>query len=158
MSLFPSDKNMSQEGHFTKMGAIATVICVIIAVSAWLIPAPFENKEPVDEIAETEKMAEPLLLEDDLKVSYVPFEYTVHEHHPQFVKDAQTHLSVVFQDIDGEDFVTLNISPTGKKSSIRAVLSGYTEEFNSSVGVFNVQILNIDYDSKKVVVQISRKS
>ncbi len=103
-------------------------------------------------------MSEPALSDDDLKASYAPFEYTVNEHQSRFVKDAQTSLSVVFQNIDGEDFVSLNISPTGEKSSVRAVLSGYTEEFKSSSGVFNVQILNIDYDSKKVVVQVSRKS
>jgi len=95
---------------------------------------------------------------DELKVSYTPFEYTINEHQPQFIKDAQTSLSVIFQNIDGEDFVSLNISPTGEQSFVRAVLSGYTEEFKSSVGVFNVQILSIDYDNKKVVVQVSRKS
>jgi hypothetical protein len=95
---------------------------------------------------------------NDSKVSYAPFEYTINEHQPQFIKDAQTSLSVVFQNIDGEDFVSLNISPIGEQSFVRAVLSGNTEEFKSSVGVFNVQILSIDYSSKKVVVQVSRKS
>lgn len=87
-----------------------------------------------------------------------PFEYAIHEHQPQFINDAQTSLSVVFRNIEGEEFVSLNISPTGEKAFVRAVLNGYTEEFRSSAGVFNVQVLNTDYDNKKVVVQASRKS
>ncbi|MCI5209190.1 MAG: hypothetical protein D3910_10435 [Candidatus Electrothrix sp. ATG2] len=99
----------------------------------------------------------PLPRLDEPKVFYGPFEYTVREHQPQFVKDAQISLSVVFQKIQGESFVSLNTSPVGEKTSVRAVLNGYTEEFKSSAGVFNVQVLNIDYDSKKVVLQINRK-
>jgi len=95
---------------------------------------------------------------DESKASYTPFAYTLNEHQPQFVKEAKTSLSVVFQNIDGEEFVSLTIFPTGENSFIHAVLSGYTEEFKSTAGVFNVQILSIDYDNKKVVVQISRKS
>ncbi|MCI5218301.1 MAG: hypothetical protein D3914_03700 [Candidatus Electrothrix sp. LOE2] len=38
---------MAQEGAFTKIGAIATVIGVIITASTWLGPTPLENKQPV---------------------------------------------------------------------------------------------------------------
>jgi hypothetical protein len=109
---------------------------------------PPEKQSPVSEPSSV----------DELKVSYAPFEYTINEHQPQFIKDAQTSLSVAFQNIYGGDIVSLNISPIGEQSFVRAVFSGYTEEFKSSTGVFNVQILSIDYSNKKVVVQVSRKS
>lgn len=38
---------MAQEGAFTKIGAVATVIGVIITASTWLGPTPLENKQPV---------------------------------------------------------------------------------------------------------------
>ncbi len=95
---------------------------------------------------------------DKPKISYAPFEYTINEHRSLFLQDAQTSLSVVFQNIEGEDFVSLHIFPAGGKSSVRAVLRGYTEELKSSTGVFNVQVLDIDGDNKKVLVQVSRTS
>ncbi|MCK5523258.1 MAG: hypothetical protein KAI83_09010 [Thiomargarita sp.] len=108
------------------------------------IPVPEESSLSVDEL-------------DESKVSYTPSAYTVNEHQPKFVKNVQTRFLVVFQNIDGEEFVSLTISPKGENSSIHAVLSGYTEEFKSSAGVFNVQILNIDYGNKNVMIQINRK-
>ncbi|CAN2041679.1 hypothetical protein GMMP15_560082 [Candidatus Magnetomoraceae bacterium gMMP-15] len=100
---------------------------------------------------------EPSLSSNDLKSSS-PFEYTINEHQPQFVQDAQASLSVNFQKIYGADVVSLNISPISEKASVHAVRNGDMEKFKSSKGVFNVQILDIDYSNKKVVVQISRKS
>jgi hypothetical protein len=87
-----------------------------------------------------------------------PTEYTIHDNQSCFVEEAKTNLSVAFQDIDGQEFVRLTIAPIGKKTSFRAILNGYTEEFTSSAGVFLVQILNVDYDNKKVSIQVSRKS
>ncbi|MCW5213049.1 hypothetical protein VU04_09085 [Desulfobulbus sp. TB] len=83
--------------------------------------------------------------------------YTVIEHQPLFIREAHTNLSVIFQNFEGEEFVSLNIAPEGEKSSVRAALRGYTEEFTSSTGVFYVQILDIDYKKRKVAVQVSRK-
>ncbi|MCI5122298.1 MAG: hypothetical protein D3908_14140 [Candidatus Electrothrix sp. AUS4] len=87
----------------------------------------------------------------------IPRQYTVAERQPLFIRDASTNLSIRFQNIEGEEFVSLNISPTGKKLSVRPVLRGYTEAFTSSEGVFNIQILDIDYTNRKVAVQVSRK-
>jgi hypothetical protein len=115
------------------------------------IPVPEEPPLSVEE---------PPLSVDDLdesKASYTPFAYTLNEYQPQFVKEANTSFFAVFKNHDGQEFVRLTISPTGENSSVRTVLSGYTEEFKSSAGVFNVQILNIDYGNKNVMIQISRK-
>lgn len=87
----------------------------------------------------------------------VPQNYTLIEHQPLFVQEAQVNLSVLFQNYEGQKFVSLNIAPAGKESSVHSVLKGYTEEFTSSVGVFNVQILDIDYNKRKVVLQVNRK-
>ncbi|CAK8721107.1 hypothetical protein GKODMF_12725 [Candidatus Electrothrix gigas] len=87
----------------------------------------------------------------------VPQQYTIAEHQPLFTQEARTNLSVTFQNIEGQEFVSLNIAPEGEKSSVRAALRGYTEKFTSSAGVFHVQILDIDYKKRKVVVQVSRK-
>lgn len=93
---------------------------------------------------------------NDSRPSYAPFEYTLNEHQPLFIQDARTSLSVTFQNFVGEEFVSLNISPVGKKSLTHAVLRGKTKQFESSIGIFNVQILDIDYDNRKVVLQVSR--
>jgi len=174
-----SNCGSNQSGIFAKIGetlralrgnkaipidALLTLIKAIPIVALLTLIATVANKEVrilvgLEEVQINQTPVSGTLSSDkNLKISYAPFEYTMHEHQPQFVKDAQASLSVVFQNIDGEDFVSLNISPTGKKSSVRAVLSGYTEEFKSSAGFFNVQVLNIDYDNKKVVVQVIRKS
>lgn len=92
---------------------------------------------------------------DNPTPSYAPFEYTLNEHEPLFIQNVRTSLSIIFQNFEGEEFVSLNISPIGKKSSTYAVLRGNTKKFKSSVGVVNVQILNIDYDNRKVVLQVS---
>ncbi|NDY73407.1 hypothetical protein DO021_17350 [Desulfobacter hydrogenophilus] len=135
---------MQQTGFYTKIEAIATVIIAIATVIPLiLIILPINPKE---QIVETPKK------------TYENLEYTLHEYDPQFIKNAQTNLSVAFKNIGKENFVTLIISPLGKKSSSHAVLDSYTKEFKSSVGVFNIQILKIDYDSKRVLVQVSRKT
>lgn len=86
------------------------------------------------------------------------FQYTLEVHQPQFIKKAKSSLSITFQNVTGEDFVTLNIAPIGGKSSSHVIIDGYTENFKSAKGRFTVQILNIDYDNKKVIVQVSRRS
>ncbi|WP_339138655.1 MAG: hypothetical protein WGN25_10055 [Candidatus Electrothrix sp. GW3-4] len=83
--------------------------------------------------------------------------YTLFEHQSLFTQEARTNLSVSFQNIEGEEFVSLNIAPTGKDASVRAVFKGYTEEFTSSSGIFNVQVLDIDYRKRKVAIRVSRK-
>jgi hypothetical protein len=138
------------------------LIIAILTLIATFAPGEFRTFIGLGEphVKQIPVLEEPPLSVDDLdesKASYTPFAYTLNEHQPQFVKEAKTSLSVVFQNIDGEEFVRLTISPTGENSSIHAVLSGYTEEFKSSAGVFNVQILNIDYGNKNVMIQINRK-
>lgn len=85
------------------------------------------------------------------------YEYTISENQPKFIEEAQTNLSVAFQNIGGVEFARLNILPVGYKSSITAILTGYTEEFVSSTGTYNVQIIHVDYDNRNILVQVSKK-
>lgn len=86
------------------------------------------------------------------------YEYTISENQPKFIEGIQTNLSVAFQNVGGERFARLTISPMGYKSSISAILAGYTEEFVSSIGTYNVQITSVDYDNRNIVVQVSKKA
>ncbi len=85
-----------------------------------------------------------------------PINYTIHEKQPQFVKKAQTNLSVIFHDVLGEKVASLTIAPAGKASSTHAVLNGYTQKFTSSIGTFLVQILYVDYEARNIKIQVSR--
>ena len=85
-----------------------------------------------------------------------PFAATLHENQPQFIEAAKTGLSIIFN--EEYNIVTLTIAPDGRQSSNHAVLNGYSEEFTSSAGVFLVHVLNADWNSRTVTVQVSRKS
>ena len=61
-----------------------------------------------------------------------PFSATLHESQPQFIEEAETGLSVIFN--EEYNIVTLTIAPDGRQSSNHAVLNGYSEEFTSSAG------------------------
>lgn len=84
-----------------------------------------------------------------------PFSATLHENQTQLIEEAKTRLSINFN--EELKIVTLIIAPDGEQSSNRAVLNGYTEEFTSSTGVFLVHILNENWDSRAVTVQVSKK-
>ncbi|EDN68449.1 hypothetical protein BGP_5563 [Beggiatoa sp. PS] len=84
-------------------------------------------------------------------------EYSILENQPQFVAFAKTHLSIQFQNIGGEEFVSLHISPQGHQSIIKAVVGSDTFEFESPTGTYSLSVLNIDYQSRTVSVQISKK-
>ena len=84
-----------------------------------------------------------------------PFSATLHESQPQVIKEAETGLSVIFN--EEYNIVTLTIAPDGRQSSNHAVLNGYSEEFTSSAGVFLVHVLSADWNSRTVAVQVSRK-
>jgi len=84
-----------------------------------------------------------------------PQKYAIGDNKSQRIEEAETDLSIIFN--EEYKIVTLTISPDGKQSSNRAVLNGYTEEFTSSTGVFFVHVLTVDWSSRTVTVQVSRK-
>jgi hypothetical protein len=84
-----------------------------------------------------------------------PKKCTIGENKSQRIEEAKTNLSIIFN--EEYEIVTLTISPDGKQSSNRAMLNGYTEEFTSSTGIFLVHVLNVDWNSRTVTVQVSRK-
>jgi len=86
-----------------------------------------------------------------------PYQCTIGDNKSQRIKEANAELSVAFH--DEYKTASITIAPDGKDSGWpRPVLNGYTEEFASSTGVFLVHILNVDWNSRTVTVQVSRKS
>jgi hypothetical protein len=85
-----------------------------------------------------------------------PQEYIIGENASELVKEADTRLSAAFH--DEYKTASITITPAGKQALVRPVLNGYTEEFTSSTGVFLVHVLNVDWNSRTITVQVSRKS
>jgi hypothetical protein len=154
-------KNWSRSQVLALLGVIVAALSLVFAiVNPELREIIGLEKKPVSQPSEVTPPPVPnptppiKEVPIEVPVPSIPTQYTIHENQSQFVKDAQTTLSAVFQN---QGFVSLTIAPAGKASSVHAVLNGYTEEFTSSTGVFLVQVLNIDYNSKKIVVQVNRK-
>ncbi len=162
---------MSKQGGNWDKGIVFTIIALIIAtltlVATFTVPEIRDffglEEESVSPPPEVRPVPEPQTappvqkVPAEVLVPPAPTEYAILDNQSRFVKEAKTNLSVAFQDIEGQEFVRLIISPIGKKSSRHAMLTGDAEEFTSSAGVFLVQILTIDYDDKKVVIQVNRK-
>ena len=162
---------MSNIGGGWDKGVVLTIITLIIGTLTLL--ATFTVPEIRDFFGMEEKFVSPppkvspltgpkstspvQKVPAEVPVPPAPTEYAIHDNQSRFVEEAKTNLSVAFQDIEGQEFVRLIISPIGKKNSRHAMLTGDTEEFASSAGVFLVQMLTIDYDDKTVVIQVNRK-
>uniref|UniRef100_UPI00405782FB hypothetical protein n=1 Tax=Candidatus Electronema sp. TaxID=2698783 RepID=UPI00405782FB len=86
-----------------------------------------------------------------------PQEYIIGENKSEFVKEAKARLSVSFHDDTGEITAKITISPAGKDSIVLPSVGIGSQEFASSTGVFLVHVLNVDWDSRTVTVQVSRK-
>ncbi|XCN74508.1 MAG: hypothetical protein Q3M24_07105 [Candidatus Electrothrix aestuarii] len=143
------------------IGLLVAIAGVVIGVLALMQGGESRQKDPLHQAEYTVPLKDPVMQNQPTvtppDTQALPQNYSLIEHQPLFIRDASTNLSIRFQNIEGEEFVSLNISPTGKKSSVRPVLEGYTEDFTSSEGVFDVQVLDIDYTNQKVTVQVSRK-
>ena len=86
-----------------------------------------------------------------------PQEYTIGENKSELVKEAKARLFVSFYDDTGEITAKITISPAGKDSIVLPTVGSGSQEFASSAGVFLVHVLNVDWDSRTVTVQVSRK-
>jgi outer membrane biosynthesis protein TonB len=86
-----------------------------------------------------------------------PQEYTIGENKSEFAKEAKARLSVSFHDDTGEITAKITISPAGKDSIVLPTVGIGSQEFASSAGVFLVHVLNVDWNSRTVTVQVSRK-
>ena len=86
-----------------------------------------------------------------------PQEYTIGENKSELVKEAKARLSVSFHDDTGEIIAKITISPAGKDSIVLPTVGIGSQEFASSTGVFLVHVLNVDWNSRTVTVQVSRK-
>jgi outer membrane biosynthesis protein TonB len=86
-----------------------------------------------------------------------PQEYTIGENKSELVQEAKTRLSVSFHDDTGETTAKITISPAGKEKITLPTVGIGSQEFASSTGVFLVSVLNVDWDSRTITVQVSRK-
>lgn len=84
-----------------------------------------------------------------------PFSATLHENQPHFIEAAKTDLSISFKKELG--IVTIIITPTGKEQITLPTVGIGSQEFASSTGVFLVHVLNVDWNSRTVTVQVSQK-
>ncbi len=163
---------MSNSGGYWDKSVVLTLIALIIAfltlVATFTVPEirdffgmdnnPTSPPPKVNPLTDPNPTAPVQKVPVEVLVPPAPTEYVLHDNQSRFVEEAKTNLSVSFQDLYGQEFVRLIIAPIGKKNSRHAMLTGDTKEFNSSAGVFLVQILSVDYDNKKVSIQVSRKS
>ena len=86
-----------------------------------------------------------------------PQEYTIGENKSELVKEAKARLSVSFHDDTGEITAKITISPAGKEKITLPTVGIGSKEFASSTGVFLVHVLNVNWNSRTVTVQVSRK-
>ena len=88
----------------------------------------------------------------------VPQEYTIGENKSEFVKEANTRLSVAFHNIGSEETASVTIAPSGKNAIILPTVGGgSSKEFTSSTGIFLISVLNVNWNSRTITVQVSRK-
>ncbi len=73
------------------------------------------------------------------------------------VEEAKTQISASFQNVAGQEFVRLVISPNGYESKKVAVMVGYDEKFESSAGNYLISILNIDYQRRKIFFSLNEE-
>lgn len=176
---------MSDNGNKFDMNQLLTLVGVIIALLAVVVtittpelrdffglkdgntpapvlPAPTPQQEPkiIPPKIETppEKPAaaaqQPPVVHEEKEPSG-PQEYIIGENKSEFIKEANARLSVSFH--DEYKTASITITPAGKQAVVRPVLNGYTEEFTSSTGAFLVHVLNVDWNSRTITVQVSRK-
>jgi hypothetical protein len=86
-----------------------------------------------------------------------PFSATLHENQPQFIEAAKSSLTAAFYNNTGEITAKLIITPDIKEQIILPTVGSGSKEFVSSAGVFLVHILNVDWDNRTVMVQVSKK-
>ena len=118
------------------------------------IPPKIETP-PVKPVAEPKP--KPPVIHKAVQEPADPQEYTIGEKKSELVKEAKARLSVSFHDDTGEITAKITISPAGKDSITLPTVGIGSQEFASSTGVFLVHVLNVDWDSRTVTVQVSRK-
>ncbi|MGH1485705.1 MAG: hypothetical protein ACRBCI_05740 [Cellvibrionaceae bacterium] len=158
------------KGLIAIIAATATVIGTIIAFVVLLktpepktvnnpepiIPLPLPSPEPVQPTPTPTPTAIPQPTPAPApKITQGPRE--ISNNQSVYLQQAKTNISASFQTLGGEEFVRLIISPKGHKSKKVAVLAGYDEEFESSVGKYVVSVLNIDYEQRKVTIDLQKQ-
>ncbi len=175
---------MSSNGNKWDRNQILTLIGVIIAAAtlvasvvipemrncfglkdgntpAPVLPAPTPQPEPkaISPKIETPP-AKPAALKPSVfhkaKEADGPQECTIGENKSQRIEEAETDLSIIFN--EEYKIVTLTISPDGKEQITLPTVGSGSKEFASSTGTFQLHILNVDWNSRTITVQVSRKS
>ncbi len=83
---------------------------------------------------------------------------TVSERGSQHIDFADTELSVAFQNINSEEYVSLYVAPAGQKSYVYAVVDGSVVEFKSLDVSYYIQVIKVDYSEKKITLKVNYKT
>ena len=173
---------MSDNGKKWDVGVIIALLGLVVAVTtpelrnffglkdgntpAPVLPAPTPQPEPkaIPPKIETPPVKpaavpkpKPPVIHQAVQEHADPQEYTIGENKSEFAKEAKARLSVSFHDDTGETTAKITISPAGKDSIVLPTVGIGSQEFASSTGVFLVHVLNVDWNSRTVTVQVSRK-
>ena len=166
----------------TFIGVIIALLAVVVTITtpelrnffglkdsnppAPVLPAPTRQPEPktIPPKIETPPVKpaavpkpKPPVIHQAVQEPADPQEYTIGENKSELVKEAKARLSVSFHDDTGEITAKITISPAGKEEITLPTVGIGSKEFASSTGVFLVHVLNVDWDSRTVTVQVSRK-
>jgi hypothetical protein len=172
-----------EEGCFTRLGAIATVIGVIVAVIGVAItwyyaqkrvevaeiprsaatPSPTPGLQPSPQPAETgappegdtRKASEPPHSDPPV----LPLELTLRDGEQRTVLGDQASVAAEFNQIGSEEFVTLRVGTADGESVPHAVLgAGARYPFSLAGSDYSVYVLSVDKAARTVRVRISRGS
>ncbi len=164
------------------LGLIVAVIAVAVTVTtpelrnffglkdgnppAPVLPAPTPQPEPKTILPKIETppvkpaavpKPKPPVIHKAVQEPADPQEYTIGENKSELVKEAKARLSVSFHDDTGATTAKITIAPAGKEKITLPTVGSGSQEFASSAGVFLVHVLNVDWNSRTVMVQVSRK-
>ena len=143
------------------LGFVVTVLGLIFAILQWMQGREQKDIEqqqvqpviPSTEIPAVAPSVPEAATEEKPKRKSVIL--TVSEGGFQHVDFADTELSVVFRNMNGEEYVSLYITPTAQKSSVHAVVIGSAIEFTSLDESYSVQIIKVDYSGRQVSLKVN---
>jgi len=80
---------------------------------------------------------------------------TIAEGELQHIENADTDVSVIFQNMNGERYITLQIMPAGKDAIIRPVFGNQPVSFEPSGKKCTMQVAKIDFANKTAKLMAS---
>jgi hypothetical protein len=177
-----------REGRFTKLGAIATVIGVIVAVIGvtitWYyaqsrvevtetpgpvatpspeptgpVPGPSPSPSPAVIVTPQGTVAESPSAPPHRDPPELPLELTLHDGDQRTFLGDQASVAAEFNQIGSQEIVTLKVGTTEGETVPHAVLgAGERYPFRLAGHTYSVYVLSVDKTARTVGVRISRSS